>query len=130
MTISKELAAGVHGVTSEISHETIYAGIYAQGRCGQRRGLHVNLHRSRRCPKRRMAKGEEPDRRSPLGAFKAIADRPATAGGRFEPGHLEGDLILGAGNRSAIITVFDWATRTTRLATCPRTTGRPRPWPD
>ena len=123
MTISKELAAGVHGVTSKISHETIYAGIYAQGRRGLRRGLHVNLHRSRRCRKRRMAKGEQPQRKSPLGAFKPIADRPAIAGGRSEPGHLEGDLILGAGNRSAIITVFDRATRATWLADLPEDHG-------
>lgn len=73
MTISRELAAGAHGVTARISLETICAGIYAQGRHGLRRGLHVNPQRSRRCRKRRMAKGEQPQRRSPLGEFKPIA---------------------------------------------------------
>jgi len=123
MTIAKELAAGTYAVTGVISHETIYSGIYAQGRCGLRRGLHVNLHRSRRCRKRRTAKAEQRQRKSPLGAFKPIADRPAVAGERSEPGHLEGDLILGAGNRSAIITVFDRATRTTWLADLPEDHG-------
>ena len=66
-----------------------------------------------------MAKGEQPQKKSPLGEFKPIADRPAAAEERSEPGHLEGDLILGAGNRSAIITVFDRATRTAWLADLP-----------
>lgn len=123
MTIAWELAAGTHGLTAAISHETIYAGIYAQGRRGLRRGLHLNLQRSRRCRKRRRAQGEQPQRKSPLGEFKPIADRPAVADERSEPGHLEGDLILGAGNRSAIVTVFDRATRMAWLADLPEDHG-------
>ena len=41
----------------------------------------------------------------------SINERPAVAGTRSEVGHFEGDLIVGAGNHSAIITVFDRKSR-------------------
>jgi len=37
--------------------------------------------------------------------------RPKIVEQRTEVGHLEGDLIVGAFNRSAIVTVFDRASR-------------------
>lgn len=55
----------------------------------------------------------------PLGTFNLITVRPAIALTRVEAGHLEGDLIVSAFNRSAIATVFDRAIRHVRLADLP-----------
>jgi IS30 family transposase len=116
MTISIELARGTHGITAPVSHECIYQAIYAHGTRGLRSGLHHGLHRRRRCRKRRLRPGEAPTKTSPLGLFTPIAARPEVASGRSEVGHLEGDLICGAFNRSAIVTLFDRASRKVFLA--------------
>jgi IS30 family transposase len=124
MTIAVELAQGVHpGIDATVSHETIYAALYAHGRRGLAKGLHAGLHRRRRCRKRRTAKGEQPQGKSPLGNFNPIASRPAAASGRDEVGHLEGDLIIGAAGRSAIATVFDRTSRHMWLADLPEDHG-------
>lgn len=120
MTISIELARGTHGVTGQVSHETIYTAIYAHGTRGLARGLNTGLYRRRRCRKhRRGAGGAPPAKASPLGVFNLIADRPPIAATRSEVGHLEGDLIVGSFNRSAIATVFDRASRYCWLAEFP-----------
>ena len=55
MTISIELARGVHGVTGKISHECIYQSVYNPRR-GLTAGLHTCLHlRRRRRKSRRVA---------------------------------------------------------------------------
>ena len=123
MTISIELARGVHDIAASISHESIYRAVYAHGRRGLRRGLHTGLHRRRRCRKHRQAPGVEPVTVGPLGAFNLIGVRPEIAGQRTQVGHLEGDLIVGAFNRTAIVTVFDRASRHLRLADFPEDHG-------
>lgn len=120
MTIAVELARGVHACYIEtVSHETIYTAVHAQGRAGLAKGLHVHLHRGRRCRKHRRAAGEALAKTSPLGNFNPISSRPVAADNRGEVGHLEGDLICGAFNRSAIATVFDRASRHCWLAEFP-----------
>lgn len=119
MTISRELADGIGGVQASISHECIYTSVYAHGQRGLPRGLHTNLHRRRRCRKRRLPPGETPAKTSPLGVFTSISERPTEADKRAVVGHLEGDLILGSFNRSAIVTVFDRASRYCWLADLP-----------
>ncbi len=118
MTIAVELRHGVFPeVVGRVSHETLYQEIHAQGRRTLAKGLHVNLHRARRCRKHRRAAGEvEPAKTGPLGVFNLIGSRPEVAAGRSEVGHFEGDLIVGAFNRSAIVTVFDRASRNLWLA--------------
>lgn len=122
MTIAVELAGGVHGVVPQLSHECIYQAVYGHGRRGLRRGLHSGLHRRRRCRKHRRPAGEEA-KASPLGEFNLIGARPAIADARVEVGHLEGDLIVGSFNRSAIATVFDRASRHLWLADFPEDHG-------
>lgn len=108
MTISIELARGVHGVSGSISHECIYRAIYEPGR-GLSKGLHRGLHLRHR---RRKRRGQKPNSHNhSLGLFNLIGLRPEIANGRSEVGHLEGDLITGSFNRSAIATLFDRASR-------------------
>lgn len=118
MTISIELARGTHGLTAQVSHETIYQAIYAHGRRGLDAGLHAGLHRRRRCRKHRVF-GPPAPKASPLGVFNLIGLRPSEADERSEVGHFEGDLIVGSFNRSAIVTIFDRASRFNLLADLP-----------
>ena len=118
MTISIELARGTHGLVASLSHECIYQAIYAHGRRGLRAGLHEGLHRRRRCRKHRVF-GPPAPKKSPLGLFNPISLRPSVALERGEVGHLEGDLIIGAANASALVTLFDRASRYLWVADLP-----------
>src|SRR3954454_22550502 len=95
----------------QASHETIYRAIYVQGRGSLRRELAKELRTGRaiRRPRRRVDGRANPDRRIPDKVM--ISQRPAEAADRAVPGHWEGDLILGAGNRSAIGTLVERSTR-------------------
>lgn len=90
-----------------ISAETIYHAIYQQ-RPGLPKGLSQCLHLKRR--KRRSRRYRSPNSNS-LGIYCSIHDRPQPAADRSEVGHLEGDLIVGARNQSALITLFDRLSR-------------------
>lgn len=112
-TISIELARGTHGVFAKISHETIYQAIYDPDR-GLRAGLHEGLHLRRRARKPRNQ--APPASTHSLGVFNLITARPEIAAKRTQVGHFEGDLIVGAQNRSALITMFDRTSRYLFLA--------------
>ena len=119
MTISIELERGVYGVTADVSHECIYQAIYAHGARGLDKGLHEHLHRRRRCRRHRRHGDGAPGKTSPLGTFVLVTERPDAALERSEIGHLEGDLVVGANNRSAIVTAFDRMSRKLWLADLP-----------
>ncbi|MBK6857009.1 MAG: IS30 family transposase [Microthrixaceae bacterium] len=106
MTISIELAQGLHGYTANISHETIYQGVYAPKRHGLPTKVYKMLHR-RRPRRRHTGQRHSQQRSSVLGQFNIIHNRPPAAEARAEVGHLEGDQIIGARNQSAIITLVD-----------------------
>ncbi len=81
--------------------ETIYQAIYDTA---------VNLTRPvRRRRRRRRLCGVQ--RRGRLTAMRMIDERPAEVEDRVQAGHWEGDLIMGAGNRSAIGTLVERTTR-------------------
>jgi len=103
-----------HGVV--IATETIYQALYSPQRVLQR-DPQTTL-RTRRPNRRRRRRGDVR-----LGRFVVpltmIDDRPDEADDRQVPGHWEGDLIVGAFNRSAIGTLVEprrgsrsWSTST------------------
>jgi IS30 family transposase len=101
--------------TGRVSHETIYQALYVQARGQLRADLHRQLStgRAKRVPRTAAT------RRSPYVGALTITQRPAEADDRAVPGHWEADLILGAGNRSAIGTLVERASRFTLLLHLP-----------
>lgn len=92
-----------------VSHETIYATIYAQPR-GELRDLMIAELRQRKRQRglRRRTKAGGP---VSVPDAQRIAERPAEVGLREAPGHWEGDLIKGAFNRSSVGTLVERRTR-------------------
>nr|WP_235435818.1 IS30 family transposase [Mycobacterium sp. EPa45] len=100
----------------QVSHETVYKALYVQTRGSLRADLHqcLSTKRSARKPH------GHPGRTGVYGAeIFTISDRPAEAADRAVPGHWEGDLIMGAGNTSAIGTLVERSTRFTILLHLP-----------
>jgi IS30 family transposase len=96
-----------------VSHETIYQALYLQSRGSLREILTEQVAlRSGRKRRKTRAVGAGPVRsgRAWVQGFH-ISSRPAQATDRAVPGHWEGDLILGAFNRSAVITCVERSTR-------------------
>ena len=118
MTIAVELAHGIYpGLTVTVSHETIYQEIYDHQRQALPREVFWCLHRRRRTRFGRRARRSQ--RRRWQETMRPITERPAAAGARSEVGHFEGDLIIGKGHRSAIITMFDRKSRHLWMADLP-----------
>jgi IS30 family transposase len=91
-----------------VCHETIYQALY-QGKGGLTRQLTRRLRTGRPLRKRRRRADE---RRARFLAPPVLIDhRPAVARDRDRCGDWEGDLIVGAGSRSAIGTLVDRASR-------------------
>lgn len=91
-----------------ISHETIYCAIYAQPRGTLRTEL-VKLLRRSHCG--RMPRSRGSSRAPRLQDMVSIALRPPEVAARIVPGHWEGDLIKGAGNRSAVGVLVERVSR-------------------
>jgi len=118
-TIAIELAraGGIDGDT--VSAESGYLGVYAHGTRGLAAGLGRHLHRRRGRRKLHCRVGATPGKVGPLGIFNLIGLRPAIADERTEVGHFEGDLIIGARGRSAIVTLVDRANRLNLIGDLP-----------
>lgn len=90
-----------------VSHETIYNAIYLHPRGELKRELIACLrhHNQVRKPRSRGT-----DRRSQIPDMQSIHIRPPEIESRLIPGHWEGDLIKGAGNRSSVGTLVERTT--------------------
>jgi transposase, IS30 family len=106
-----------------VSHETIYQAIYLQGR-GSLRELLADALRTGRNQRRSQSRAAQAAR----GAIRGkpwvteavhISARPAEVADRAVPGHWEGDLLIGAYNRSALITLAERSTRFVMLGVLP-----------
>ena len=99
-----------------VSHETIYCAIYAVPR-GELRSHLIALLRKAHKARKTRARGT--DRRGTLPNMTSIHLRPIEVAARIVPGHWEGDLIKGAGNRSAVGTLVERKSRYLILAKLP-----------
>jgi IS30 family transposase len=102
-----------------ISHETIYRSLYVQSRGELRRELTAQLRTGRSTRKTRG----RAETRGRIVGMVSIAERPPEADDRRVPGHWEGDLIIGAHNRSAVATLVERHTRYVLLARLPGRTS-------
>jgi IS30 family transposase len=101
-----------------VSHETIYCALYALPRGELRSELIAQL---RFAHKARLPRSRGKDRRGQLPNMTSIHLRPIEVAARIVPGHWEGDLIKGAGNRSAVGTLVERKSRyliMTKLRDC------------
>lgn len=94
--------------SARVSHETIYAAIYAQPRGGLKAAMIEAL---------RQAKSTRGLKRATLAGSAMVPEtlriihRPEEIEARLVPGHWEGDLIKGAFNRSSVGTLVERKTR-------------------
>ena len=98
-----------------VSHETIYKSLFVQGRGELRREL-TRCLRSGRATRRSQAKVETGGQ---IPSKIMISERPAEIEDRAVPGHWEGDLIIGANNKSAVGTLVERSTRYVMLLRFP-----------
>ncbi|MEK7425326.1 MAG: IS30 family transposase [Actinomycetota bacterium] len=104
MTVSRLIGGGV-------SHETIYQEIYRR-RFGDPR---VVLCRPRRSRRRRTRTGRYPET---LGEYRSITTRDPDVSS--QPGHWEGDLLVGHDNRTAAVVITERHSRICLLGALPQ----------
>lgn len=92
-----------------VVHETIYQSIYRPELGGLRRDLPPLLRTGRR--RRKPHRRADARRAGALVEMTMIDQRSTEAADRTVPGHWEGDLLIGAGNRSAIGTLVERSSR-------------------
>jgi transposase, IS30 family len=101
-----------------VSDETIYKSLFVQGRGGLNKELVACLRsgRTMRRPHNVRNASTGPGRVSDR---VMISERPAEVADRAVPGHWEGDLLMGADNKSAIGTLVERTTSMTLLLHLP-----------
>lgn len=113
--IAAWLASPASPTTDTVTAETIYQAVWANGTRGLPAGIWKLLPSRQRTRLTRGARKARSGRPGPLGPFKPVAARPAAAAARVEPGHWEGDLIIGGRNKSALAVLVERASRKTLL---------------
>ena len=85
-----------------VSHETIYQHVYAVKAQGGSLWKHLRCQKQRR---QRYANGKS--RRGQIICRRPIDERPASVKTRSQVGHWEGDTLIGAGHKHAIVTLVE-----------------------
>lgn len=88
-----------------LSHETIYTALYAMPRGELRSRLLAQMRRRHRA--RRPRRSQQGRIKPSIPDMMLIDQRPEEVEARLIPGHWEGDLIIGKGNRSQIGTLVE-----------------------
>ena len=86
----------------EVSHESVYLHVYANKAAGGQ--LHKNL-RSQKPRRKRYLSGR--DRRGQIPNRRPISERPEHIEQRRQVGHWEGDTVIGAAHKQAIVTLVE-----------------------
>ena len=104
----------------QVSHESIYNALHVMPRGTLKKELIACLRQGngKRRPRR-----QGKDRRQQIPDLVSIHMRPPEVEDRLMPGHWEGDLIMGANNRSAVGTLVERTTRLEILAKLDGTTA-------
>ena len=89
--------------------ESIYQAVYHPQRTGLSREKSPKLRSGRTCRRRRRQADQRATRFIDPGTL--VDQRPLEAADRTVPGHWEGDLIMGTGNRTAIGTLVERSSR-------------------
>ena len=85
-----------------ISHETIYRHVYADKAAGG------SLWEQLRCQKKRKKRyASGGDRRGQIVGRRPISERPEHIEARSQIGHWEGDTVIGAAHKQAIVTLVE-----------------------
>ena len=111
--------------TMQLSHEAIYSALYVQGKGSLRAELETVMKTQQvlikagkqRSPRHRTA-GLATNNRSWIKGAE-ITTRPPEVDDRAIPGHWEGDLVIGKGGKSALITLIERSSRYTLLGHLP-----------
>ena len=99
---SPEQISGVFcGSACAVSHEWVYQRILQDKQSG---GL---VYRHLRCQKQRKKRYGSPERRGQIINRRSISERPAEVESRQQLGHWEGDTMIGAGHRGALVTLVE-----------------------
>lgn len=111
-TWSPEQICGYLKVNGEpaVSHESIYQRIYADKRAGG------TLHRTLRCQKVRRKRYGGRQRRGMIPNQVSIDLRPALVAERARFGDWEADLVIGAGQKQALVTINERTSRYSLIA--------------
>jgi len=97
-----------HDPSRRISHESIYNAIYAHPKGELRKQLRLAAPGQEHAP---ATLGRQGGRHGQIPEMLSIHVRPPEVQDRVMPGHWEGDLIKGAGNRSSVGMLFERCTR-------------------
>lgn len=101
-----------------VSHESIYQRIYADKRAGG------TLHRTLRCQKVRRKRYGGRERRGTIPNQVSIDLRPAIVAERARFGDWEADLVIGAGQKQALVTINERTSRYSLIAHVPFKTAQ------
>lgn len=98
-----------HDPARRVSHEAIYDFIYVHSKGSVKKELIAYLRRKQ--PRRAPAPRAKGKLSGQLPGAVNIGERPAEVERREVPGHWEADLVMGAGNRTAILVITERVSR-------------------